>query len=205
MLEGIHWLGHASFRIELGGMIVYIDPWKLTHPMPADLVLVTHDHHDHLSPADIHKIQKSTTTILYAGKSSPEVNGHTRLVVPGEKITVGAATIETVPAYNLVKTFHPRVNNFVGYILELGGQRIYHAGDTDAIPEMSAIRCDVALLPIGGKYTMDVPEALRALDIIKPKIAVPIHYGDIIGSQDDGLNFQKGAPRGITVVLLKKE
>ncbi len=205
MLNGIHWLGHASFRIELGGMVIYIDPWNLKHPVPADLVLVTHDHHDHLSPADIRAITKPDTAILYAGKGSPELKGHLQAVEPGEKLIVGAAVVESVPAYNLHKAFHPRASNYVGYVLTLAGVSIYHAGDTDLIPEMASIRCDAALLPIGGKYTMDAAEAARALGVIKPKYGIPMHYGAIVGNPKDARRFQELAPKTVEVVLLQQE
>ncbi len=205
MLEGIHWLGHSSFRLELEGITIYIDPWQLKHPTPADLVLVTHDHHDHLSPQDIEAVSKQGTKLVYAGKEPAKLKGEKQLVKPFQKLTFGAAQIETVPAYNLHKPFHPHAANYVGYIVELGGMRIYHAGDTDVIPEMADIRCDVALLPVGGKFTMDAKEAASALEIIKPRYAVPMHYGALIGGDKDARTFQELAPKSVEVILPVKE
>lgn len=205
MLGGIHWLGHASFRIELGGMVIYIDPWKIKNPIPADLVLVTHDHHDHLSETDIARINKPGTVILCAAKGVDKLPGDVRSVKPGVSIRVGAAQVQTVPAYNINKAFHPQKAGYVGYVLTIAGVIIYHAGDTDFIPEMATITCDVALLPIGGHYTMDAEEAARALAVIKPKNVVPMHWGDLIGSRKDAELFVRLAPAGVEVTLLEPE
>jgi L-ascorbate metabolism protein UlaG (beta-lactamase superfamily) len=205
MLKEIHWLGHASFRIELGGLVVYIDPWKLKNPLPADLVLVTHDHHDHLSEADISKISKAGTVILCAAKAAGSLHGEVRAVKPGLSLQIGDARVQTVPAYNIGKAFHPQKAEYVGYILAIAGMSIYHAGDTDLIPEMAEITCDVALLPIGGTYTMDAVAAAKALSVIKTQVAVPMHWGDLVGSRKDAELFVKLAPTGVQVTLLDPE
>ncbi|MHB1354489.1 MAG: MBL fold metallo-hydrolase [Anaerolineae bacterium] len=205
MLEGIHWLGHASFRIELGGMVVYIDPWKLRNPVLADLVLITHDHRDHLSEEDVARIIKPETVILCAAKGVGKLAGDVRAVEPGLSMQVGDASVQTVPAYNISKMFHPQKAAYVGYILTLAGMSIYHAGDTDLIPEMAGITCDVALLPIGGTYTMDATIAAKALTVIQAKIAVPMHWGDLVGSRKDAELFARLAPAGVEVTLLNPE
>jgi L-ascorbate metabolism protein UlaG (beta-lactamase superfamily) len=205
MLNGIHWLGHASFRLELGGYTTYIDPWKLKNPILADLVLITHDHHDHLSETDIAKITKPETIFLCPAQCASKLRGDVRIVKPGQSIRVGGAEVQTVSAYNVSKKFHPKSADYVGYVVTVGGISIYHAGDTDLIPEMAAIKCDVALLPIGGNYTMDAEEAANALTVLTVKEAVPMHWGDLIGSRRDADQFASMAPAGTLVTLLDPE
>lgn len=202
MLSGIYWLGHASFRIE-DAVTIYIDPWKLKKGPAADLILVTHGHHDHCSPQDIAKISKPGTVIVCPASCAGELKGDVRTIAPGQTLQVGQVTIEAVPAYNSGKPYHPKQAGNVGYIVEVGGRRIYHAGDTDLISEMDAIRCDVALLPIGGTYTMNAEEAAQAVQRIKPKTVVPMHWGDIVGSKGDVVRFQKLVPKDVEVVVLQ--
>lgn len=204
MLEGIHWLGHASFRID-DAVVIYIDPWKLKQAKPADLILVTHAHFDHLSVGDIAKIAKPGTVIVCPASCADKLSGDVRIMAPGDKLRVGEVSIEAVPSYNTNKPNHPKQAGNLGYIVEVGGQRIYHAGDTDLIPEMVNLRCDVALLPIGGKYTMDAVEAAQAVERIKPKAVVPMHWGDVVGSARDVERFKQRVPKGVTVEVLKAE
>jgi L-ascorbate metabolism protein UlaG (beta-lactamase superfamily) len=204
MIEGIHWIGHASFRIE-DEVVIYLDPWKLKQFKAADLILVTHGHRDHLSPEDIARIRKPDTVIVIAAPYADQVEGDVRPMMAGQTVTVGDVVIEAVPSYNTNKPNHPRSAGNVGYIVEVGGRRIYHAGDSDLIPEMNAFRCDVALLPMGGKYTMDVDEALEAVARIRPKVVIPMHWGDIVGAPADAERFRTGAPAGVEVVILTPE
>jgi L-ascorbate metabolism protein UlaG (beta-lactamase superfamily) len=204
LLAGIQWLGHASFRIT-SGVTLYIDPWKLKNPIAADVVLITHGHRDHLSVSDIQRILKPDTIVLCPEASLAQAPGKAQAVAPGQSLQVGGLHIEVVSSYNTNKPNHPREANNVGYIVELDGRRIYHAGDTDLIPEMASIRCDVALLPIGGTYTMNAAEAAEALARIKPQVAVPMHWGDIVGSSKDVEQFRKRAPEGVAVVVLPIE
>ncbi len=189
-MEDIKWLGHASFKIG-GEKIVYIDPWKLEgRNERADVILITHDHYDHCSLADIEKIKGRETTVVAPPDAARKITGDVRQVKPGDELTVKGIRIEAYPAYNLGKKFHPRANGWVGYVIEINGKRIYHAGDTDHIPEMEGIKADIALLPVGGTYTMTAKEAAEAANRMSPKLAVPMHYGSIVGSIKDAEEFK---------------
>jgi L-ascorbate metabolism protein UlaG (beta-lactamase superfamily) len=204
MPEGIHWLGHASVRID-DEAVIYIDPWKVGEGKPADLILVTHAHHDHLSPEDVAELATAETVIVCPASCAEEVPGDVRAISVGDSLQVGPVLIEAVPSYNVDKPNHPEEAGNVGYVVQVGGRRIYHAGDTDMIPEMADIRCDVALLPVGGTYTMDAEEAAQALARIKPQVAIPIHWGDIVGSEGHAQRFKLQAPEGVEVVILEAE
>jgi len=202
MLENIKWLGHASFKIT-NEKVIYIDPWNLRKKDQADIILITHPHYDHLSVADISKIQTRDTVIVTTADGAQKLKGNVKKVKPGDFLTVKEVKIEVVPAYNIGKNFHPKENEWVGFIIEVGGKRIYHSGDTDFIPEMEKLKVDVALLPVGGTYTMNAEEAAKAAKSINPQIAIPMHYGDIVGSIDDAEGFKKTSP--VKVKILKKE
>ncbi len=189
MLENVHWLGHASFKLT-DGKVIYIDPWHLRTEEPADIILITHGHYDHCSPEDVVRIRGAQTSVVVPADCAAKLGGNVRVVAPGEKITVQGIQIEALPAYNVRKQFHPRQAQGIGYIITLNGQRIYHAGDTDRTPEVDSVRADVALLPVGGKYTMDAAEAAGAADAIGPQVAVPMHWGSIIGSREDAERFR---------------
>jgi len=204
MLKDIHWLGHASFRLD-GSATVYIDPWRLHSTRPADIILVTHDHHDHLSPEDIARISRPDTVLVCPQSCAGKLRGDVRVVKPGDVLTVGKATIQAVPAYNTNKPNHSQQAGNVGYVVEMDGWRVYHAGDTDLIPEMAEIACDVALLPIGGTYTMDATEAAQALGMMRTRYAIPMHYGGIVGGPQDAATFRSLAPEGVEVVIPKQE
>ncbi len=204
MLAPIHWLGHASVKIT-GEKVIFIDPWQLKESEPADLILITHSHHDHCSPEDVRKIQKKGTVIVATSDCKSKLSGDVRIMAPGDHLDVGGLQVEAVPAYNIGKSFHPKANGWVGYIVTVNGTRIYHAGDTDQIPEMDTFKTDVALLPVGGKYTMTAQEAAEAAIAIGPKVAIPIHYARIIGSEDDAKRFQYLCKGKVEVVILKEE
>ena len=191
MIENIHWLGHDSFRID-GPATIYVDPWQLPAGVPqADLVLVTHDHYDHCSPEDVAKISKADTVIVTIAAAAKKLKGDVRVVKPGDSLTVKGIPIEVVPAYNVNKKFHPRDAGHVGFIITVDGQRIYHAGDTDFIPEMKDFKVDIALLPVSGTYVMTADEAANAAKAINPKVAIPMHYGEIVGSRADAERFRE--------------
>ncbi len=189
-MEDIKWLGHASFKIS-GEKIVYIDPWKLQGKNEeANIILITHDHYDHCSLSDIEKLKGKGTTVVAPPDAAKKITGDVRVVKPGDELMVQGIKIEAYPAYNLEKEFHPRANGWVGYVIEINGRRVYHAGDTDLIPEMEGIKADIALLPVGGTYTMNAREAAEAANRIKPKLAVPMHFGAIVGSSKDAEEFK---------------
>ena len=187
MIEKLSWLGHASFKIKGKTKVVYIDPWKLKgSPEPADIILIGHSHFDHLSIPDVEKIQKQSTVIITTADCASGLKGNIRIIKPGSTVVVDDITVQAIPAYNVNKAFHPKSNEWVGFILTLDGERLYYASDTDFIPEMKALKnIDSALLPIGGTYTMNANEAAQAAKIINPRIVVPYHYGDIIGTKED--------------------
>jgi len=200
MTVKITWLGHASFKVEEKSR-VYIDPWKIKETEKADLVLITHSHYDHLSPEDVEKIQGERTSIVVPYDGVGKLRGNVRGIAPGDSISVNDVNIQAVPAYNVGKSYHPKGNKWVGYVVEIGGISIYHAGDTDFIPEMKEINPYVALLPIGGTYTMGVDDALRAVESLNPHIVIPMHYGDIVGSINDARRFAKSCKKAEVKIL----
>lgn len=189
MLKTVKWLGHSSIEIS-GEKTIFIDPYQLKRGDQADLILITHDHYDHLSIPDIEKIRTSKTTIVVPASVETDLKGDIRRIRIGDTLTFDTVIIEAVPAYNNQKSYHPRVNNYVGYLITMGGIRYYHAGDTDLIPEMNKLTCDIAFLPIGGIYTMSAADAARAAELIRPRYAIPIHYGSVVGSPADAQKFK---------------
>ncbi len=208
LLAKLHRLSHDSFRYD-GPPVIYFDPWKLAAGSPrADLILVSHEHFDHCSPEDIQKISGPTTVVIAPPVAAEKLPG-ARILRPGKTTTVGDVTVEAVPAYNVNKfrspgvPFHPKAAGHNGYIITIGGERLYHAGDTDHIPEMVGFRCNVALLPVSGTYVMTADEAAAAAADIKPDVAVPMHYGDIVGGNADVQRFKELCEQaGIAVTVL---
>jgi L-ascorbate metabolism protein UlaG (beta-lactamase superfamily) len=207
----ITWLGHDGFKLKKG-RTVYIDPYQLQTPAePADLVCVTHEHFDHLSVDDLKKVVTDRTTVVTISACQQTVNGlrpkAVRVVKPGDHLEAEGVAIEVLPAYNTSKfrspgkPFHPQADGKVGFVLGIGGLRIYHAGDTDEIPEMANVAgVDVALLPVSGTYVMTAAEAIKACHTIHPKLAIPMHYGAIVGTAADAEAFQKGASCRVEVL-----
>jgi len=197
----VHWLGHASFRIS-GSKTAFIDPWKLpSNPGSADVVIVSHSHYDHCSPDDVAAIRGKATTVLAPPDCAAKLGGAVTTVAPGQTHDLNGVTVEAVPAYNIGKDFHPKANHWIGAVVQLDGVRVYYAGDTDEIPEMAQLRdIDVALLPVGGTYTMDAAQAANAANAIKPAAAIPYHWGDIVGDHSDADAFKAKAACAVTVL-----
>jgi len=202
VVKNITWLGHDGFLIKGDGKAIVIDPFQVKECEPADIILVTHEHYDHCSPEDIKKIRKESTVIVTEADSAKKLSGDVRAVQPGDKLTVSGIPIEAVPAYNKNKNFHPEQNGWLGFIVTVDGVRIYHAGDTDLIPEMDSFKTDIALLPVSGTYVMTAEEAVEAAKMIKPKIAIPMHYDAIVGSADDARRFCDAVAGTCETVLL---
>jgi L-ascorbate metabolism protein UlaG (beta-lactamase superfamily) len=197
----VRWYGQNSLRIELGGKLVWIDPVGAHVAEQADLILITHEHQDHYSQADIKKLSGPATVVLvgFDGSSYARIR-------PGDTKAFGELTVEAVPAYNIKKAnFHPKSKHYCGFILSAGNLRLYDSGDTERIPEMKSISCDVAFLPLGQTYTMDsVAEAAGAATDVKARLAVPVHFGMYEGSEADAREFARLLKGRIEVVRLER-
>jgi len=208
MLESFTWYKQSAYRYKGERLVVYIDPWGLAGDLPpADLLLITHAHGDHFSTEDIDRVRTAKTVQVAPADVARELSGNVRAVRPGERLDAAGVKLETVPAYNIDPArlqAHPKANNWVGYVLRLGGHTYYHAGDTDHLPELERIKTDVAFLPIGGGgFVMTVDEAASLAKAMRPKIAVPMHYGFYpgVGVAGDGERFKKAAS-GVDVRVL---
>ena len=211
MLENIEVLYHSSIRINKD-KIIYIDPFKIDKNYnDADIVFITHDHYDHYSEEDIDKVINKNTTIIIPEELLTKllrkgINKNAIITVePNVKYMVQGIKFETIPAYNTNKSFHPKENDWVGYIITLNDIRYYVAGDTDITEENKQVKCDVAFVPVGGTYTMDFKEAASLINEIKPKIAIPIHYGSIVGTEQDAIDFIRLLHPEIKGIILMKK
>jgi len=205
MVKDIHWLGHDTFKI-VAEKVIYTDPFKIKKKDSADIILITHEHYDHCSPEDVKKIQGPNTIIVTVADCAKKLSGKVKTVKLGDKINVEGIDIEVVPSYNTNKQFHVKDRGWAGYIFKVKGQKIYIAGDTDIIPEMKTFKnIDIALLPVSGTYVMTADEAVKAALDIKPKVAIPMHYGSIVGDKNDAKKFADGLKGKIEVVILNEE
>lgn len=210
MLENIEVLYHSSIRINKEKTI-YIDPFKIDRNYnDADIVFITHDHYDHYSEEDIDKVINENTTIIIPDELLTKllrkgINKNAIITVePNKNYMVQGIKFETISAYNTNKTFHPKENGWVGYIIIINGIRYYIAGDTDITEENRRVKYDVAFVPVGGTYTMDFKEAAQLINEIQPKIAVPIHYGSVVGTKQDATDFIKLLHPSIKGIILMK-
>mgnify|MGYP004604115391 FL=1 len=211
MLENIEVLYHSSIKISKN-KVIYIDPFKIDKNYnDADIVFITHDHFDHYSEEDIDKVINENTTIIIPEELLTKIlrkgiNKNAVITVESNKeYMVQGIKFETIPAYNTNKTFHPKENDWVGYIITLDGIRYYIAGDTDITEENRKVKCDVAFVPVGGTYTTDFKEAAQLINEIQPKIAVPIHYGSVVGTKQDATDFIKLLHPSIKGIILMKQ
>ena len=197
MLEGIEVLYHSSIRMEKEGKVIYFDPYGIKNvSKDADIIFCTHSHYDHFSEEDILKIKNEDTIIVATVDLEEKIKklgfeeNQKLLVLPNKKYSISKIMVETVPAYNVNKDFHKRECDWVGYVVTLDNVRYYIAGDTDVNDDNRLVKCDVAFLPIGGKYTMTATEAAGLANAIKPKIAVPTHYAGIVGELVNAEEFE---------------
>lgn len=211
LLEAIAWLGHAGFRIEVGRASIYIDPYRVGGDAPpADLILITHQHFDHFSIQDLERLRKDDTRVIAPAPVAERLGGNVHSLRPGEVVEtdIYGVDVRAVPAYNTSKRdgggkpFHPREAGCLGFEVSVRGERLYHAGDTDVIPEMDWVAgADVALLPVSGVHVMTALEAAEAARRIQPTVAVPMHWGGHVGSEDDAQAFADAAP--VDVVIMR--
>lgn len=212
LIDVLEWLGHSGFRLRVPGATVYIDPYRAPEGPTADLILVTHGHYDHYSPQDIERLTGENTVVIAPASVAERVGGRVVSIAPGESVmpeNVRGIEVTAVAAYNTSKrapdgrVFHPPEAGLVGYDLNVRGERLYHSGDTDVIPEMDAVTgVDVALLPVSGTYVMTAGEAVEAARRIQPRVAVPMHWGEHIGTREDAEAFAARAP--VDVRILEK-
>ena len=195
----LKWLGHSGFIIK-NHRVIYIDPYNIKEGgEKADLILITHSHYDHCSVVDMNKIVKEGTRIVITADCQSKIAKfrvpmHVDVVEPGQELDLGSVKIDIFPAYNADKPFHPKDEGWVDYLIKMHDVLVYHAGDTDVIPEMQKLtghsgKKFVALLPVGGRFTMTAEEASEAAKLIKPSLAVPMHYGSIVGDDSDAEEF----------------
>jgi len=206
MVESIHWYGQSSIRIPLKDKFIYIDPFQLIEKGQAAVVLITHPHFDHFSIEEINKVADHNTPIFAPKECCDKLKSqgfkNCTEVIPGKSFIVEGIKFETVPSYNTIKNNHPKEKQWVGYILTLGEIKIYHPGDTNRIPEMKSISCDIAFMPLGQTYTMqNVQEAADAILDVKAKIAIPFHFGIYEGAEDNALLFKQLLINKATVII----
>lgn len=211
MLNNLHWLGHAGFRCD-GSKRIYFDPYQIPQDSPAaDIIFITHEHFDHCSPDDLKLISNKDTVIVTSWAAAGQLQRAKLLykeikpLRPGDNIEISGIKINAVSSYNIGKPNHPKNSGNVGFIVQIDGVKIYHAGDTDLIPEMKDYRCDIALLPVCGRVAMSAEEAAQAALMIKPEVAIPMHYGSVIGSEDDAIRFKDLLKGKLEVKILNQE
>lgn len=204
----IHWLGNAGFKIKTRSKVIYIDPYQIKETEKANYVFLTHSHQDHLSLEDLQKVVDENTVIVCSVDCLEQLgelpSNNIEPMEPFKSLDLLGVKVETTPAYNLGKKFHPEGNSWLGFVIELENIRIFHSGDTDVLEELKKVECDIALLPVSGTYVMNAEEAAELANTIQPKVAViPMHYGSVVGTTEDAEKF-KSLCKG-NVVILEKE
>jgi L-ascorbate metabolism protein UlaG (beta-lactamase superfamily) len=210
LVDAVEWLGHSGFRIRAGRAVVYIDPYRVEGGPEADLILITHGHYDHFSPQDVERLTAERTWLVAPPAVAERLSGRVHSIAPGESIEpddVRGVEVRAIAAYNTSKrdgagnVFHPRAAGGVGYELRVGAERLYHSGDTDVIPEMDEVAgVDVALLAVSGVYVMTPGEAAEAARRIQPGVAVPMHWGEHIGTRADAEAFADRADVDVRIM-----
>jgi L-ascorbate metabolism protein UlaG (beta-lactamase superfamily) len=210
LVDAVEWLGHSGFRIRAGRASIYVDPYRTNGGPEADLILLTHGHYDHFSPQDVERLSGKHTTVVAPPTVAERLSGRVRSIVPGETFEpdgMRSVDVRAIAAYNTSKRdpegrpFHPRDAGWVGYELRVGGERLYHSGDTDVIPEMDEVAgVDVALLAVSGVYVMTAQEAAEAARRIQPRVAIPMHWGELLGTRADAEAFAASAPVEVTIM-----
>jgi len=184
VIKQLKWIGQSGFIINTSQNTITIDPYQSKCCTLSDIILITHPHFDHLSIEDIDRFRKPSTVIITEAQSARKLSGDVQIIKPGEEITINDIKISAVCAYNIDNDNpHPKNNNWLGFILDFEGVRIYHSGDTDLIPEMDTLDVDIAILPVSGTYVMNAEDAIIAVHKIKPKIAIPMHYNPNLNRQ----------------------
>ena len=212
LMIDIHWHGHDTFRVVDAGKQIYFDPYKLPDGLPkADVIFITHDHGDHFSEPDVAKIRTDKTKLVAPLDVAAKIGPAAVALKPGDEATLDALKVRAVRAYNINKfrspgvPYHPKEKGWLGYVVTLSdGTTLYHAGDTDFTPEMKTVTVDVALLPVSGKYVMTAEEAVEAANTIMPKVAIPMHYGSIVGSDKDAQILKEGFKGETRILKLEK-
>jgi len=205
LAKKITWLGHDTFRIE-ASKVIYFDPFQIAGGPRADLIFLSHDHYDHCVPEVVEQLVGPDTIVVTEKDCAANLRGFTvEVMKPGDKKTIAGLAVEAVPAYNIDKQFHPRQNGWLGFIVDVDGVRVYHAGDTDHIPEMKLLEnIGIALLPVSGTYVMTADEAVAAAKNIKPQLAIPMHYNAIVGTDADAAQFKADLEGQVAVTILPK-
>ena len=194
MLDNVECLCQSAIKIK-GEKIIYFDPIKIEEKIEdADIIFVTHDHFDHFDAASINNIKKDSTKIVVPASLLEKAKDiflvdSILVVEPNKEYEVDGIKFETIPAYNTNKNFHPKSNNWVGYVVNINDKKYYVMGDTDATKEAENVKCNYLFIPVGGVYTMTWEEAASLTNKVKPDVAVPIHYGLACGSREDAVNF----------------
>ena len=205
LVAGLHWLGHDSFRLDTPQGPVYFDPFQIAGGPPATLVLASHDHFDHCVAEEVDKVRGPNTVVVTEADCARKLGRGAKVMKPGDTLRVGDIEVRAVPAYNTDKQFHPKANGWLGFVVTVGGVSLYHAGDTDFIPEMDGLEVDVALLTVSGTYVMTAEQAALAALAIKPRLVIPMHYGAIVGEAGDAQRLAQALEGRVPVRVLPKE